>query len=57
MKRLEIDFPINERAIVHKVCRLARDEDEVGHTLDYVWSNSENAAKIPKELQEGNKDL
>jgi hypothetical protein len=39
---------------VQKVCRLARDEDEVKRTLDYVWSDSENAAKILKDLQEGN---
>ena len=42
---------------VQKVCRLARDEDEVRRTLDYVWSDSEGAAKILKDLQEGNEDL
>ena len=42
---------------VQKVCRLAREEDEVRRTLDYVWSDSENAAKILKDLQEGNEDL
>ena len=40
---------------VQKVCRLARDE--VRRTLDYVWSDSEGAAKILKDLQEGNEDL
>jgi hypothetical protein len=42
---------------VQKVCRLARDEDEVRRTLDYLWSDSENAAGILKELKEGNEDL
>jgi len=42
---------------VQKVCKLARDEDEVRRTLDYVWSDSENAGKILKGLQEGNEDL
>ena len=40
---------------VQKVCRLARDE--VRRTLDYVWSDSEGAARILEELQEGNEDL
>jgi hypothetical protein len=42
---------------VQKVCRLAREEDEVRRTLDYMWSDSEGAAKILKELREGNEDL
>ena len=42
---------------VQNVYRLARDEDEVSRTLDYVWSDSENASKILKDLQEGNEDL
>ena len=37
---------IAKKVTVQKVCRLARDEDEVGRTLDYLWSDSENAAKI-----------
>jgi len=40
---------------VQKVCRLARDE--VRRTLDYLWSDSEVADKILRELQEGNEDL
>jgi len=39
------------------VCRLAREEDEVRRILDYVWGDSEGAAKILKGLQEGNEDL
>ncbi len=42
---------------VQKVCRLARDEDEVRRTLDYVWSDSEGAVRILGELREGNEDL
>jgi len=42
---------------VQKVCRLARDEDEVRRALDYMWSDSENTSKILKDLQEGNEDL
>ncbi|MCW4027429.1 MAG: hypothetical protein NWE76_08110, partial [Candidatus Bathyarchaeota archaeon] len=45
------------RVTVQKVCRLARDEDEVRRTLDYFWSDSEGAAKVLKGLQEGNEDL
>lgn len=48
---------IPKKVTVQKVCRLARDEDEVRRTLDYLWSDSENAAKILKQLQEGNEDL
>jgi hypothetical protein len=36
---------------VQKVCRLAWDEDEVRRTLDYVWSDSEGAAKILKGVR------
>ena len=46
-----------KRVTVQKVCRLARDEDEVRRTLDYFWSDSEGAAKVLKGLQEGNEDL
>jgi len=42
---------------VQKVCRLARDEDEVRRTLEYIWSDSKGAAKILNDLQEGNEDL
>ena len=42
---------------VQKVCRLARNENEVRRTLDYLWSDSENSSKILKELQDGNEDL
>ena len=46
-----------KRMTVQKVCRLSKDEDEVRRTLDYVWSDSEGAAKVLKGLQEGNEDL
>lgn len=42
---------------VQKVCRLTWDEDEVRRTLNYVWSDSEGAIKILRELQDGNEDL
>ena len=42
---------------VQKVYKLARDENEVRRTLDYIWGDSKNAEKILKELQEGNEDL
>ena len=44
-----------KQVTVQKVCRLARDE--VRRTLEYVWSDSKNASKILKDLQEGNEDL
>jgi hypothetical protein len=44
-------------ATVQKICRLARDEDEVRRALDYVWSDSEDAARILEKLREGNEDL
>jgi hypothetical protein len=42
---------------VQKVCRLARNEDEVRRTLDYAWSDSEGAAGVLEELEKGNEDL
>jgi len=36
---------------------LARDEEEVRRTLDYVWSDSEGADRILEELREGNENL
>ena len=46
-----------KQATVQKICRITKDEDEVRRTLDYVWSDSEGANKILRELQEGNEDL
>ena len=48
---------VSKGVTVQKVCRLARDEDEVRRALDYMWSDSENTSKILKDLQEGNEDL
>ena len=45
------------RAMVQKVCRLTRDEDDTRRILDYVWSESEGSAGILEELEEGNEDL
>ena len=42
---------------VQKVCRLAKNEDEIRRTLNVLWSDAESAAKILKGLQEGNEDL
>ena len=42
---------------VQKVCRLARDEEEVRRTLDHMWSDSDGAAKILGELQVVNEDI
>jgi hypothetical protein len=36
---------------------LARDEEDVRRTLDYVWGDSEGAERILEGLQEGNEDL
>jgi hypothetical protein len=41
---------------VQKVCRLAKDEDEIRRTLDYIWSDSEGASRVLKELQNSNED-
>ena len=40
-----------------EVNRLARDEEDVRRTLDYVWGDSEGAERILEGLQEGNEDL
>jgi len=45
------------RVTVQRVCRLARDEDEVRRTLVVLWGDAESAAGILKGLQEGNEDL
>jgi len=42
---------------VQKVCRLARDEEDVRRTLDHMWSDPEGAAKILGELQVVNEDI
>jgi len=42
---------------VQKVCRLAREEDEVRWTLYYLWSDSEGVVGILEELREVNEDL
>ena len=62
MTAAEFNVKLRERGClkvvtVQKVCRLARDEDEVRRTLDYVWSDSEGASGILGELQVGNEDL
>lgn len=44
VKRRERGCP--KGVTVQNVCRLVRDEDEVRRTLDYVWNNSEGAARI-----------
>jgi len=46
-----------KRVTVQKVCRLARDEEEVRRTVDYIWGDPEGALKILKELTEKNRDL
>ena len=42
---------------VQKVCRLAREEEEVRRTLDHIWSDSANASNILKKLMEKNQDI
>jgi len=46
-----------KRVTVQKVCRMARNEDEIRRTLDCLWGDAENVIKILKNLQEGNEDL
>ena len=45
------------RAIVQKVCRLARNEDEVREALDRRWKGPEGGVEILAELQSVNEDL
>jgi len=42
---------------VQKVCRWARDEDEVRETLDAVCKKPETAVEILEELGRKNEDL
>ncbi len=42
---------------VQKVCRWARDEDEVRETLDVVCKKFETAVEILEELGRKNEDL
>ena len=42
---------------VQKVCRLAKDEDEVRRTLNNIWSDSEGASRVLIKLQNSNEEL
>jgi len=42
---------------VQKVCRRARDEDEVRETLEAVWKKPDNASESLEELRRRNEDL
>jgi hypothetical protein len=42
---------------VQKVCRLARNEDEVREALDAIWKKSEEGEEILTSLQSLNEDL
>ena len=42
---------------VQKVCRLARNEDEVREALDRIWKGPEGGVEILAELQSVNEDL
>ena len=42
---------------VQKVCRLARNEDEVRDALDRIWKGPEGGGEILAELQSINEDL
>ena len=42
---------------VQKVCKRAKDEDEVRETLDRIWRQPEKGEEILNELLEKNKDL
>ncbi len=42
---------------VQKVCKRARDEEEVRETLDRIWKQPEKGEKVLNELLERNRDL
>ena len=42
---------------VQKVCRLAREEEEVREALDRIWKGPEGGVEILAELQSVNEDL
>lgn len=42
---------------VQKICKRARDEQEVRETLDRIWKQPEKSEEILNELLEKNKDL
>jgi hypothetical protein len=46
-----------KKVTVQKVCRIAKDENEVRETLDVIWKNPEKGEEILVEALERNKDV
>lgn len=42
---------------VQKICKIAKDENEVREVLELVWKNPEKTEKILEEVAERNKDI
>lgn len=48
---------ISKNVTVQKICKIARNEDEVREILDAVWKKPEKAEEIVAEVLEKNKDV
>ena len=46
-----------KKVTVQKICRIAKDEDEVREILDAIWKNPEKGEEILFKALEGNKDI
>ncbi|MEM3041775.1 MAG: hypothetical protein QXG97_07130, partial [Nitrososphaerota archaeon] len=42
---------------VQKICRRAKDEEEVRETLDNIWKQPEKGEEIIKDLSEKNEEV
>ena len=47
----------SKRVTVQKVCKIARDEEEVRQILDAIWKNPENSEEILVEALQRNKEV
>ena len=45
------------KVTVQKICKVARNEDEVREILNAVWKSPERAEEILAEVMERNKDI
>ncbi|MEM2619538.1 MAG: hypothetical protein QW356_08715 [Candidatus Hadarchaeales archaeon] len=60
LKEADFNGKLRERGCevtVGKVCRLARNEEEVRETLNRIWEEPEGAERVLEELRERNKEL
>ena len=48
---------VPKRVTVQKICKVRRDEDEVGKVLEEIWENPDKSEEILLKVIEKNKDV